>query len=57
MGVKETAKCINMSASWVYKSGPRSGLIPYRFGHGRNAKLQFKESEVKAWIRQRKGVK
>ncbi|MET9566842.1 helix-turn-helix domain-containing protein [Streptomyces tauricus] len=54
MSVRETAKYINMSASWVYKSGRRSGLVSYRFGRGSNAKIQFKESEVKAWMRQRR---
>ncbi|MGW5868376.1 helix-turn-helix domain-containing protein [Streptomyces sp. NPDC055239] len=55
MSVRETAEYINMSTSWVYKSGRRLGLVPYRFGLGRNAKLQFKESEVRAWMWQRRG--
>uniref|UniRef100_A0AAU2JXU0 Helix-turn-helix domain-containing protein n=1 Tax=Streptomyces sp. NBC_00049 TaxID=2903617 RepID=A0AAU2JXU0_9ACTN len=51
---KELAVHINMSLVWVYREAPRSGLTPYKFGTGRNAKIQFKVSEVQAWIGQQK---
>ncbi|MGW1279278.1 helix-turn-helix domain-containing protein [Streptomyces tsukubensis] len=54
MDVKETAEYLNMSVTWVYKEAPRSGLTPYKFGRGRNAKIQFKVSEVQGWVRQQK---
>ncbi|MGK4579581.1 helix-turn-helix domain-containing protein [Kitasatospora sp. HPMI-4] len=54
MSVKETAEYLNMSVPWVYREAPRVGLAPYRFGHGRNAKLQFKVSEVQAWVKQQR---
>ncbi|MFD8750095.1 helix-turn-helix domain-containing protein [Kitasatospora sp. NPDC059577] len=54
MTVKETAECLNMSVQWVYREAPRVGLVPYRFGSGRNAKLQFKVAEVNAWVKQQR---
>ncbi|MFE4359892.1 MULTISPECIES: AlpA family transcriptional regulator [Streptomycetaceae] len=54
MSVKQTAEYLNMSVAWVYRDAPRVGLVPYRFGGGRNAKLQFKVSEVHAWVRQQR---
>ncbi|WP_323447629.1 helix-turn-helix domain-containing protein [Streptomyces yaizuensis] len=54
MDVKETAEYLNMSVTWIYKEAPRSGLTPYKFGRGRNAKIQFKVSEVQGWVRQQK---
>ncbi|WP_441247400.1 helix-turn-helix transcriptional regulator [Kitasatospora sp. McL0602] len=54
MSVKQTASYLNMSVAWVYRDAPRVGLLPYRFGSGRNAKLQFKVSEVEAWVRQQR---
>ncbi|MGV9314565.1 helix-turn-helix domain-containing protein [Streptomyces sp. NPDC003691] len=54
MDVKETAEYLNMSVTWVYKEAPRAGLTPYKFGRGRNAKIQFKVSEVQVWVRQQK---
>ncbi|MFI9363005.1 helix-turn-helix transcriptional regulator [Kitasatospora sp. NPDC053057] len=54
MSVKQTAEYLNMSTAWVYREAPRVGLCPYRFGSGRNAKLQFKVSEVQAWVRQQR---
>ncbi|MEV6974442.1 hypothetical protein [Kitasatospora sp. NPDC093806] len=54
MSAKETATYLNMSLAWVYRDAPRLGLVPYKFGCGRNAKLQFKVSEVQAWVRQQK---
>lgn len=54
MDVRQTAEYLNMSVSWVYKEAPRSGLIPYRFGTGRNSKIQFRVSEVRAWVAQQK---
>ncbi|MFB7470581.1 helix-turn-helix transcriptional regulator [Kitasatospora sp. NPDC056184] len=54
MSVKETAEYLNMSVAWVYRDAGRAGLVPYRFGCGRNAKLQFKVSEVQAWVKQQR---
>lgn len=54
MSVKQTAEYLNMSATWVYREALRVGLVPYRFGAGRNAKLQFKVSEVQTWVRQQR---
>ncbi|WP_432063261.1 helix-turn-helix domain-containing protein [Streptomyces sp. S1] len=54
MSVKETAKYLNMSVPWVYREAVRAGLVPYRFGSGRNAKLQFKVAEVQPWVKQRR---
>lgn len=54
MGVRETAEYLNMSVQWVYREAPHVGLAPYKFGRGRNAKIQFKVSEVQAWVRQRR---
>ena len=53
MSVKQTAEYLNMSVAWVYRKA-RVGLVPYRFGAGRNAKLQFKVSEVQTWVRQQR---
>ncbi|MFD8321637.1 helix-turn-helix domain-containing protein [Kitasatospora purpeofusca] len=54
MSVKETAEYLNMSVPWVYREAARAGLVPYRFGYGRNGKLQFKVSEVQTWVRQQR---
>ncbi|MGP3775351.1 helix-turn-helix domain-containing protein [Streptomyces sp. SDT5-1] len=54
MSVKETADYLNMSATWVYREAPRSGLARYKFGRGRNAKIRFKMSEVKSWVSQQR---
>ncbi|MFI9366547.1 helix-turn-helix transcriptional regulator [Kitasatospora sp. NPDC053057] len=54
MDAKQIAEYLNMSVPWVYREAPRLGLTPYKFGRGRNAKIQFKVSEVQAWIKQRK---
>ncbi|WP_316527579.1 helix-turn-helix transcriptional regulator [Kitasatospora brasiliensis] len=54
MSAKQAAEYLNMSVAWVYREAPRVGLVPYRFGSGRNAKLQFKVSEVQAWVRQQR---
>lgn len=54
MNAKETAKYLNMSLSWIYKEAPRFGLTPYKFGRESNAKIQFKVSEVQAWLKQQK---
>ncbi|MEU6234749.1 helix-turn-helix domain-containing protein [Kitasatospora sp. NPDC047058] len=54
MTVKQTAAYLNMSVAWVYREAPRIGLAPYRFGRGPNAKLQFKLSEVQAWVKQQR---
>ncbi|MGW1173949.1 helix-turn-helix domain-containing protein [Kitasatospora sp. NPDC002543] len=54
MTVKETAEFLNMSVQWVYREAPQVGLVPYRFGQGRNAKLQFKVTEVQTWVKQQR---
>lgn len=54
MSVRETAEYLNMSIPWVYREAPRLGLRPYRFGRGRNAKIQFNAAEVRAWISQQR---
>ncbi|AYV25746.1 helix-turn-helix domain-containing protein [Streptomyces goshikiensis] len=54
MTAKELAVHLNMSLPWVYREAARSGLTPYKFGTGRNAKIQFKVSEVQVWIGQQK---
>ncbi|MFK0044838.1 helix-turn-helix domain-containing protein [Streptomyces sp. NPDC090741] len=54
MDVRETAQYLNMSVQWVYREAPRAGLAVYRFGAGRNAKIQFKVSEIQAWVKQQK---
>ncbi|WP_269857977.1 helix-turn-helix transcriptional regulator [Streptomyces sp. RPT161] len=53
MDVKQTAEYLNMSVPWVYREAPQLGLVPYKFGRGRNAKIQFKVSDVQAWVKQR----
>ncbi|MFG2914982.1 helix-turn-helix domain-containing protein [Kitasatospora sp. NPDC048298] len=54
MDAKQTAEYLNMSLSWVYREAARAGLGSYRFGQGRNSKIQFKVSEVQAWTRQQR---
>lgn len=54
MDVKQTAEYLNMSVAWVYRDAPKLGLTPYKFGKGRNAKIQFKVSELQAWIKQQR---
>lgn len=54
MTAKETAEYLNMSVPWVYREAARAGLVPYRFGYGRNAKLQFKVTEVQGWVKQQR---
>ncbi|MFK0160661.1 helix-turn-helix domain-containing protein [Streptomyces sp. NPDC090493] len=54
MTVQETAEYLNVSASWIYRNATRSGLTPYRFTAGANAKIRFRVSEVEAWIRQQR---
>lgn len=54
MSAQETAELLNMSVTWVYRDAARCGLAPYKLGEGRNAKLQFKRSEVLKWLEQRR---
>ncbi|MGW0137566.1 helix-turn-helix domain-containing protein [Streptomyces calvus] len=54
MSVREVAEYLNVSASWVYRNASRSGLVPYRFGGGENAKIRFRASEVDAWVKQQR---
>ncbi|MFJ9642941.1 helix-turn-helix domain-containing protein [Streptomyces sp. NPDC101206] len=52
MTVRELAQHLNMSVPWVYREAARVGLTAYKFGTGRNAKMQFRISEVQRWIDQ-----
>ncbi|RKT02903.1 excisionase family DNA binding protein [Streptomyces sp. 3211.6] len=54
MTTKELAEHLNMSIPWVYREAARAGLAAYKFGTGRNAKIQFRVSEVQRWIDQQK---
>lgn len=54
MSAQETAAYLNMSVTWVYRDAPKCGLSAYKFGAGRNAKIQFKKPEVDKWIEQQK---
>ncbi|MEU9336562.1 helix-turn-helix domain-containing protein [Streptomyces sp. NPDC048290] len=54
MDAKEIAQYLNMSLTWVYRDARRCGLKVYRFGTGKNAKIQFKTAEVLKWIEQQK---
>jgi hypothetical protein len=54
MDAQQTADFLNMSLTWVYRDAPRCGLKGYKFGNGRNAKLQFKTTEVLKWIEQQR---
>ncbi|MFK0283082.1 helix-turn-helix domain-containing protein [Streptomyces sp. NPDC090499] len=54
MTIQETAEYLNVSTSWIYRNATRSGLTPYRFAAGTNAKIRFRVSEVEAWIRQQR---
>ncbi|MFF2821311.1 helix-turn-helix transcriptional regulator [Kitasatospora cineracea] len=54
MDAKQTAEYLNVSLSWLYREATGVGLVPYKFGRGRNAKIQFKVSEVNAWIKQQR---
>ena len=56
MSVKEVAEYLNVSTSWIYRNANHSGLIPYRFGVGANAKIRFKASEVEAWVKQQRAL-
>ncbi|MEV5879650.1 helix-turn-helix domain-containing protein [Streptomyces sp. NPDC052101] len=56
MSVREVAKYLNVSTSWIYRNAARSGLTPYRFGAGTNAKIRFRASEIEAWVRQQSGM-
>ncbi|MGW2404122.1 helix-turn-helix domain-containing protein [Streptomyces sp. NPDC001739] len=54
MDARETAAFLNMSLTWVYREAPRVGLKGYKFGRGRNAKVQFKKADVLRWLEQQK---
>ncbi|MEU2021823.1 helix-turn-helix domain-containing protein [Streptomyces sp. NPDC016469] len=53
MDVRQVAEYLNMSVPWVYREAAAVGLKAYKFGNGSNAKIQFKSSEVQAWVRMR----
>ncbi|MFI6948111.1 helix-turn-helix domain-containing protein [Streptomyces sp. NPDC050422] len=52
MDVRQVAEYLNVSVQWVYREASKVGLKPYKFGSGRNAKIQFKIADVQAWVRQ-----
>ncbi|ROR46378.1 helix-turn-helix domain-containing protein [Kitasatospora cineracea] len=54
MDARQTAEYLNVSLSWLYREAAGVGLVAYRFGRGRNAKIRFKVSEVRAWTRQQR---
>ncbi|MEU6814634.1 helix-turn-helix domain-containing protein [Streptomyces sp. NPDC046860] len=54
MNAQQTAEYLNMSITWVYRDARKLGLVPYKFGQGRSAKLQFKITDVQAWAQQQK---
>ena len=54
MTARQTAQYLNMSITWVYRDAPKHGLVPYKFGTGQSAKLQFKTAEVRAWAEQQR---
>ncbi|MEU2021817.1 helix-turn-helix domain-containing protein [Streptomyces sp. NPDC016469] len=53
MDVRQVAQYLNMSVPWVYREAAAVGLKADKFGNGSNAKIQFKSSEVQAWVRMR----
>ncbi|MEU3403591.1 helix-turn-helix domain-containing protein [Streptomyces sp. NPDC006670] len=54
MTVKQLAEHLNMSVPWVYREAARTGLVAYKFGAGRNAKIQYSVPEVQKWIYQQR---
>ncbi|WP_019546558.1 helix-turn-helix domain-containing protein [Streptomyces sulphureus] len=53
MDVKQTAEYLNVSVQWLYREASTVGLRKYRFGTGRNAKIQFDVDEVRRWVKHR----
>ncbi|MEV6313069.1 helix-turn-helix domain-containing protein [Streptomyces sp. NPDC051840] len=56
MDAKQTAEYLNVSLTWLYRDARRHGLAAYKFGSGRNAKLQFKISDVQRWVCQQQAA-
>ncbi|WP_443055812.1 helix-turn-helix domain-containing protein [Streptomyces sp. NBC_00690] len=56
MDVRELAAYLNMSVTWTYRHARELGIASYKFGSGRNAKIQFRVSEVKVWVEQQKSA-
>ncbi len=56
MSVREVSEYLNVSTSWVYRNATHSGLVPYKFGVGANAKIRFKASEVEVWVKQQRAL-
>ncbi len=54
MDTSELAIMLNMSESWVYREVAKLGLKGYKLGRGRNAKVQYKRSDVFKWLEQQK---
>ena len=52
MDAQQTARYLNMSLTWVYRDARRCGLKAYRFGSGRNSKIQFRTADVLKWLEQ-----
>ncbi|WP_274911772.1 MULTISPECIES: hypothetical protein [Streptomyces] len=43
-----------MSLVWVYREAPKCGLRGYKFGAGKNSKIQYKKTDVLKWLEQQK---
>ncbi|SHM51611.1 hypothetical protein SAMN05216268_111270 [Streptomyces yunnanensis] len=54
MDAKQTAAFLNMSLTWIYRDAPKFGLRGYKFGRGKNAKIQYKKVDVLKWLEQQK---
>ncbi|MFD6994418.1 helix-turn-helix domain-containing protein [Streptomyces sp. NPDC059943] len=54
MDARQTARYLNVSLTWVYRDARRCGLKAYRFGRGKNAKIQFKTVDVLKWLEQQR---
>lgn len=54
MDAQQTADFLNISLTWVYRDAPHCGLKGYKLGNGKNAKLQFKTTEVLKWLEQQR---
>ncbi len=54
MDAKQTAAFLNMSLVWVYREAPKCGLRGYKFGAGKNSKIQYKKTDVLKWLEQQK---
>ncbi|QPP05122.1 helix-turn-helix domain-containing protein [Streptomyces bathyalis] len=51
---RQTAEMLNVSLTWIYRDAPKLGLIGYKFGRGKSAKLRFRCADVLKWLEQQK---